>query len=163
MSVHRKQKHMIDFLFPILLFFVFTVSALTVILLAAGIYQSTTEKSSINYSARTSLSYITEKLHQNDSADSVTLGTFDDCEAIIMKHSHEDTEYYTYIYSYDNQLKELFISSDSVATAEDGRTILEVKEFDISPISDNMVKIQCTDKQQQKASAVIGLRCSELQ
>ena len=77
MKLRNRHSHMIDFLFPVVLFFVFTLSALTVILLAAGIYQSTTEKSTLNDSARTSLSYITEKVHQNDVEDSVRIGSFD--------------------------------------------------------------------------------------
>ena len=53
-----RQNHMVDFLFPVALLFVFALSALTVILLATRVYQTTTENSSLNYTARTSLSYI---------------------------------------------------------------------------------------------------------
>ena len=60
MRFRMKRNHMIDFLFPVALFFVFALSALTLILLAARIYQSTTENSSLNYSSRTCLSYISE-------------------------------------------------------------------------------------------------------
>lgn len=158
MYMHHKQKHMIDFLFPVVLFFVFTLSALTVILLAAGIYQSTTEKSSLNDSARTSLSYITEKFHQSDTADSVSLGTFDGCDALILKHSSDDANYYTYIYAYNNELKELFVSDDAAAGAADGRTILKVKDFDVRLLSDNLLQLECTDTQQQTASVVVGVR-----
>ena len=49
MRFHTQRKHMIDFLFSVALFFVFALSALIVILLAARIYQSTTEHSSLNY------------------------------------------------------------------------------------------------------------------
>ena len=38
MGFRLKRRHIIDFLFPIALFFVFALSALTLILLAAGIY-----------------------------------------------------------------------------------------------------------------------------
>ena len=48
MRFRTQQNHMIDFLFPVALFFVFAVSAMTVILLATGIYRSTTEHSSRN-------------------------------------------------------------------------------------------------------------------
>lgn len=158
MYMQDKKKHMIDFLFPVVLFFVFTLSALTVILLAAGIYQSTTEESSLNDSARTSLSYISEKLHQSDAADSVSIGTFDGCEALILKHSSDDDDYYTYIYAYNNELKELFVSGDAAVSADDGRTILQIKTFDIELLSDNLLQLKCTDMQQQEASVVVGVR-----
>ena len=48
MRFRTQQNHMIDFLFPVALFFVFAVSAMTVILLATGIYRSTTEHSSLD-------------------------------------------------------------------------------------------------------------------
>ena len=76
---------MIDFLFPVALFFVFALSALTVILLAARIYQSTTESSSLNYTARTSLSYINEKIHQNDCDGAVYL---DEGCIVAKRHIH---------------------------------------------------------------------------
>ena len=66
MGFRLKRRHMIDFLFPVALFFVFALSALALILLSAGIYQSTTETSSLQYTARTALAYIGEKIHQND-------------------------------------------------------------------------------------------------
>ena len=43
MKLLSQKRHAIDFLFPVTVFFVFTISALTVILLAARIYQSTTD------------------------------------------------------------------------------------------------------------------------
>ena len=45
MQSRTKRKHMIDFLFPTALFFVFALSALTVILIAARIYHVLTLRS----------------------------------------------------------------------------------------------------------------------
>ena len=61
-----KKKHVIDLLFPIALLFVFSISAIFVVLFASNIYQNTVEKSSLNYSSSMILSYISEKIHQND-------------------------------------------------------------------------------------------------
>ena len=90
MRFQIKRKHMIDFLFPVALFFVFALSALATILLAARIYQDTTEHSALNYTSRTSLPYISEKLHQNDFDGTVSLGSFDGCDAIVMELKHEN-------------------------------------------------------------------------
>ena len=109
MRFRTQQNHMIDFLFPVALFFVFAVSAMTVILLATGIYRSTTEHSSLNYTARTSLAYICEKIHQNDAGGDVALGTFDGCDALILRQTRGEDTYQTYIYVYENDRKELFI------------------------------------------------------
>lgn len=158
MQFHTKRKHMIDFLFPVALFFVFALSALTVILLAARIYQSTTETSSLNYTSRTSLSYISEKIHQNDINDAVSLGSFDGCEALVIKQSVGEDIYYTYIYADNKELKELFVKDGTTAKASSGRKILDIQDFSIEQISDHLLKFSCTDQNNQTASSVIGIR-----
>lgn len=158
MRFHTQRKHMIDFLFSVALFFVFALSALIVILLAARIYQSTTEHSSLNYTSRTSLSYISEKIHQNDLDGAVYLGHFDGYEALVMEQKLEDITYYTYIYACDNELKELFTSGTSGMKASSGQTILEIQDFSMEEISDNLFRFSCTDQNNQQASTMIGVR-----
>lgn len=158
MRFQIKRKHMIDFLFPVALFFVFALSALTTILLAARIYQNTTEHSALNYTSRTSLSYISEKLHQNDYEGSISIGSFDGCDAIVMEQKHENETYYTYIYAYDQELKELFIKKDVTASASSGRTILEVEDFSIEQLSDHLLRISCSDQKGQQASTIISIK-----
>ena len=77
MKLLSQKRHAIDFLFPVTVFFVFTISALTVILLAARIYQSTTDDSQRNYTSGTALSYLTEKLRQTDREDGIFLDELD--------------------------------------------------------------------------------------
>jgi hypothetical protein len=158
MRFQTKQKHMIDFLFPVALFFVFALSALTVILLAARIYQSTTESSSLNYTARTSLSYINEKIHQNDCDGAVYLDEFDGCQALVMEQAHNNERYYTYIYIYGQELKELFIKEGVDVTASAGRTIMEIQDFSMEEISENLLKFSCVDNTNTKASSIVSIK-----
>ena len=158
MGFRLKRRHIIDFLFPIALFFVFALSALTLILLAAGIYQSTTERSSLRYTSRTGLAYIGEKIHQNDENGAVYLGSFDGCDALILEQRYEEESYYTYIYIYGQELKELFIKDGTAAAAGNGKTILEVHDFSLEQISDRLLKFECTDEEGRTSAAVIGIR-----
>lgn len=158
MRFHLKRRHMIDFIFPIALFFVFALSALTLILLAARIYQSTTENSSLQYTARTGLAYISEKIHQADGDGSIYLGSFDGCDALVMEQTYGEDTYRTYIYAYEQNLKELFIRDDVSAGAADGRTILEIRDFSMNQISDNLFQFDCTDTKNKTSSTVIGIR-----
>ena len=153
-----KHKHIIDFLFPVALFFVFALSALTTLLLAARIYQNTTEHSSLNYTSRTSLAYICEKLHQNDCESSIRLGSFDGCDAIIMEQRHENEVYYTYIYAYQQELKELFVKKDVQVSAPFGRTILKIEDFSIEQLSEDLIRISCSDQKGKKAAATICIK-----
>ncbi|MCI8996687.1 MAG: DUF4860 domain-containing protein [Lachnospiraceae bacterium] len=158
MRFRTKHRHMIDLLFPVALFFVFALSALTVLLIAARIYQSTTEHSSLHDTSRTSLSYISEKLHQSDEAGSVSLGTFDGCDALIIQQTHGEHTYYTYIYSYEGQLRELFVKAGVNTSASSGMAILEVQDFSMEELSDGLLKFSCTDQEGQTTSSMIGLR-----
>lgn len=158
MQFHTRRKHMIDFLFPVALFFVFALSALTVILIAARIYRSSTENSSLNYTSRTSLSYISEKIHQSDRNGAVTLGSFDGCDALIMEQTVGEDTYYTYIYADNKELKELFIKEGAAADASSGHKILDIQDFSMEQISDKLLKFSCTDRNNQTSSTVIGIR-----
>ena len=158
MRFRTKHKHMIDFLFPVALFFVFALSALTVILLAAKIYQSTTEHSSFNYTSRTCLSYIAEKIHQNDVGGTVSIGTFDGCDALVLDQAHGEDTYYTYIYVHENELKELFIKEGAEVTAADGKTVLKVEDFSMESLSDNLMQFHCVDENNQESSSVLCIR-----
>ena len=158
MRFRTKHKHMIDILFPVTLFFVFALSALTVILLAAKIYQSTTEHSSFNYTSRTCLSYIAEKIHQNDVGGTVSIGTIDGCDALVLEQAHGEDTYYTYIYVHENELKELFIKEGAEVTAADGKTVLKVEDFSMESLSDNLMQFHCVDENNQESSSVLCIR-----
>ena len=150
MRFRTRKNHMIDFLFPVALFFVFAVSALTVILLATNIYRSATEHSSLNYTAGTSLSYISEKIHQSDENGSVSLGTFDGLDALILEQEYDGASYFTYIYTDEHELKELFVKEG-------------VKSFEMEAVSDHTFRFTCTDDAGQNAASVVTARSTEAQ
>lgn len=158
MGSQLKRRHMIDLLFPVALLFAFALSAVTLILLAAGIYRSTTENSSLQYTSRTGLAYLSEKIHQCDESGGVFLGTLDGYDALILEQTYGDDIYRTYIYHCEENLKELFIKDGVEAAAENGRTILEVRDFAVEQISDHVLRFTCTDTQDRTSYAVIGVR-----
>ena len=158
MQFQNRKRHMVDFLFPIALFFIFTLSALMVMLFAARIYQSSVDNSSRNDTARTALSYIAEKIHQNDMEDSVTLGSFDNCDALIIKQDYNGDVYTTYIYTHEGALKELFAKDGANADASNGKRILDVESFTVTQLNENLLKFHCVDKNGHSASIVVGLK-----
>lgn len=154
----RKKQHIVDFLFPVVLFFLFTVTALIVLLMAARIYQSAVEESARTDTARTCLSYLSEKIHQADENDSVSLGTFDGCEALIFKQRVHGDTYYTYIYSYDNALNELFIKEGANAAAKNGKKIVDIETFSMELRGEHLLKFYCEDTDGHSASLLVGLQ-----
>lgn len=158
MRFHTEKKHMVDFLFPIALFFVFAFSALTVILLATNIYREATESSSLNYTAGTSLSYIGEKIRQNDQSDAVSIGSIDGCESLILKQNRNGENYLTYIYVNQGNLSELFVKEGVTALASAGTVIMPVTDFTMEQRSDGLYAFTCTDTKGESSSAVVGVR-----
>lgn len=150
-----RRNHMIDLLFPVALFFVFTVSAIVVILLATRIYQSTTDTSFRSDTAPTALTYISERVHQNDTLGGISLGTFDGCEALILTHSEEQSGYTTYIYVHEGQLKELFIKNGVSTTASVGKTIMTVDDFLMEEIDTGLYRFSCLNGHGQRISVLV--------
>ena len=158
MRFSRPQKHVIDMLFPIALFFVFALSALTVIILATNVYQKTTDESALNYTAQTSLSYIREKVSQADTEGGVSLTTLEGQEALRLTATEGGRTYYTYIYALDGALRELFIGAETTPSASAGRSILKVQSFSIEAIAENLYAVSCTSEDNQTARTVITVR-----
>lgn len=77
MDLKNARKHSTDILFVLLLFLVFTSSALAVILLGAKIYQNTASRMESNYTVRTALAYVTEKIRHADESGTISPGELD--------------------------------------------------------------------------------------
>ncbi len=135
---------MIDVLFVLTLFLVFAFSALALLTLGANIYQKTANHMSVNFNSRTSFAYVTQKLRTMDEADSVSVGTFDGCDAILMKENINNTIYITYLYAYDGNLYELTTRADIALNAEAGNPIVAVNKFSITQENSNLYRVSIT-------------------
>ena len=163
MKQTSSRSRKIEFVFPVMIFFVFTLSALIVILFAAQIYQQTVADAAMNYNANTSLSYIREKIHQHDNG-MIAVGNFDGCDAIIMRDDLNGETYATYIYAFDGMLRELFIKNDAAGnfTASSGQAIISVKSFSVEPVGDRLLSFSCEDQDGHNASAYVGIYAGDL-
>lgn len=158
MKFMNNRNHMIDFIFPVVLLFVFAISALVVTLFAANVYEGAVKDSARNDAARTSLSYVAEKIHSADKKDAVSMGKFDGCNAIVIADEINGEKYNTYIYYHDGQLKELFAKDGADFAASNGSEIIEVSDFSIEKKADGIYRFTCTDKDGEEASSVVGVR-----
>lgn len=140
MRTHGKKQHTIDILFVLALFCVFTLSALAVIYIGSRVYSSTVDTMDINFHNHVALDYITEKIHQNDSGNNIETQTKDNLEVLSIHETYNQQTYTTYIYSYDSQLKELFISDEEPFHKEDGENIMEIDSLSMK-IDNNILSI----------------------
>lgn len=156
MKIKTQKRHVIDFIFPVALFFVFAVSSLIVVLLATRIYKSTTEESQEQYTSRTTLSYITEKVRQNDESGAVSIGELDGADCLMLKSQGSD--YTTYIYEHDGALKELSVKEGVKPSPLAGELILEVENFQAESLSEGLFRFTITTEQNNTHSVMVGTK-----
>ena len=144
MRQRQENNHIVDLLFVLGLFFVFTISALFLILIGSGVYKNTVDKMDRNFDTRTAFAYVTEKIRQSDISDSVSVEDFDGHQALVLKEIFDGVSYSTYLYEENGCLRELFAASDNTLTADAGQDILPVQGFEITAQRENLLKIRLT-------------------
>ena len=158
----RIHQHSIDFLFSIAIFFVFSATAVLVLILSSNIYKTVVANSDHNFEIGTSISYITEKIRQNDNSETqdIYLCEFDSCEALAISQNYNDINYITYIYEHEGFLKESFIQEGVSASANSGTSIMEIGQIEFSQTNDNLLCVTCTSKTGQIATSFISIHSS---
>ena len=158
MRFQTRSRHVIDFIFPIALFFVFAASSLVVLILAADIYGSTTNQLQANDENRTALAYISEKIRQNDAGGALEIATVEGIECLALAADYNDVPYTTYIYEYEGMLKELFARDDVSVSLKDGKDIMEISSLTILQIDDRLYQFITVDSQDREDSLVVSER-----
>ena len=147
MNTEREKKNIVDILFVLALFLVFTLSTLTLVLFGANIYQNTVNSMEDNYNARTVCSYISGKFRSNDSAGDISIGSIDGQPSLILNQEINDASYSTYIYEYDGYLRELFVSDSVTLGAEvlnAGNKLCPVDKFEVSECNEGLNPVKIT-------------------
>ena len=159
MKKGRVQKHNIDIMFLMVLFLIFTFSAVSVLLMAVNSYRSVVYANESNANLRTATSYIREQVRQHDSDGAIDIGKIDGIDCIKIS---EAGGYSIYIYEYNGSLMELEAKDGAGATADFGNKILEIASMDISKSGD-LLKVDITEKSGQINNLDIAIRSVEVE
>lgn len=130
--VKKKTHSSMNSLFAVLLLMMFAASAFLLILLGSRIYQNGTNKLDENYTIRTAVAYVTEKIRQHEDTGCISMQELDGLPALCLRDMINEDTFYTYIYFYDHSLKELFIRQNTPPSPEMGSTIVELSDFSIT-------------------------------
>lgn len=153
------RRHMVDVLFALALFCVFAASLLAVVLLGADVWRRTADGMRQNFSMRTSLAYVSEKVRRNDAADAVYIGQLGGSPALVLEQNVFGAVYRTYIYHYDGALREVFAGPSAVVLPESGQSIADLSGFSVSERDDGLFLICCTGADGKEYSVLAGARC----
>lgn len=157
MNLLKRDRSIVDIIFMITVFGVFMLSALFVVLFGAKIYKKTAHDMSVNFSSRTSLAYVTEKLHQHDHKNGIEI--IEDASEPILKMSQfvNSDEYCTYLYEYDGYLKELTVRGDVDLVKSAGKNILKLNSFGVTRVSDSLYRFNIEDDEGNKTEFYVSL------
>ncbi len=132
MSNTRLKKHNIDIMFLMILFLIFTFSAVSVLLMAVNSYRSVVNANEEGSNARAAMAYIKEVVRKNDDTGVIAISNIDGVNCLEIRQDG----YSSYIYAYDGYLMELTAKDTAGATVDFGDKIIKVNSFDISWIDD---------------------------
>ncbi len=156
MRLTEKKRLGAEFLFPLMLFLLFTLSALALVLLSARVYRDIVDSSAMSDPSATALSYLCQKVQQ--SGGSVSLGEFDGCQALCLRQEHEGQAYDTYIYYHEGQLKELFRKAGAPVGAGSGRALFALSGFSMEWFAEDLLRFTCLDYRGEPVSALVAVR-----
>lgn len=141
MKIKAKRGHM-EIIFPVVLFLVFTLTALFIILYAAKTYQNIVETSNHEYERTTSLAYLTRKVQASDNDGAIAIIGFQGQKALTLSQEIEGVNYVTLIYAYNGNLREVFCPEDSVnVISPDSGTILFPADEFIPSFNGNLLTL----------------------
>ena len=162
----KPTRHSIDTLFTFLLL----LSFLLFLFCSRNrsiVYQNGTDSLNKNYTSRTALSYLTEKLRQHDHTDGISIRELDGIPSLVLYEEQNGTHYCTYLYFYDGALRELFTQASNVPSADMGTVIAELSGFTFSVESthdgsESVLLITVTDTEGRDTTARIHLSAAAL-
>lgn len=127
----KTKKHSMDSLFTFLLLLVFALFTLMLAAMGSSIYRNGIKHLNENYTSRTAIAYLSEKVRQHDAAGDIFLTEVEEIPAIGFRDVIENDSFITYVYYYDGALRELFVREDNQPLAAIGSSIVELEAFEI--------------------------------
>lgn len=161
MKKFRSNRHSVDFLFTISLFFVFTITALYVTIAGANLYEKTLKQTSQDYSTFTSLSYLEQKIQRYDSANGISVMHKDEQDILCLHEIIEGTAYTTYIYTQDGQLMELFLKDDGPPDLDTGTPLMDAGTLTLQENAPQTLTLDLTDENGLLQSLTVHLKAKE--
>lgn len=139
-NLNNSRKFSFHFIFILMLYLLIVVFSLMIILLGKDIYSSINNDRQANYERRVSLSYVANKIRQNDKSGMVRIESLNGENAVVITEDYDGELYETWIYYYDNAIYEMFTDAGIRFNLEDGMKVLESEGFKIEELKNNLYK-----------------------
>jgi len=156
----KSKRHIFDALFVGILFFVFLICALLIVTIGSSVYTRTTRNMNEHFTIKTALSYIVEKVRQNDVHGGVALFEQEGITGLKLQREYNGNSYVTLIYVYDGYLKELFLRTGSKVTLRNGNALMEMISLAVEQPLNTLYRITLTDDSGNSRSVSVAERSS---
>lgn len=157
----EKTAHIIDLFFAITLFGVFAISAIMVVFLGIKIYETTVNDMSRNFTSRTAVSYIREKLRQSDMEGSVSIEEVDGLPTIVIQSVNDNGIRKVYINSYAGYLREATVYSLEVPSRDKFVKLMELQSFSVRQVATGIYYVTVVDTEGETDFAYISTKCNQ--
>ena len=157
----EKKESKITGLLALVVFAVFALCVLGVLLTGAKTYQGVVDRGGQSYALRTATQYLSTRVRQSDSADSIALEDFGGVSALVLRQQIDGEPYATRIYCYGGYLRELFAAETGSFSPEDGETLLEMEDLQFS-WKENGLSARFVIPEEAPADLFFYLRCREV-
>ena len=154
-----RKKHIVDVLFVFSLFCIFAIASMFVVILGANSYKKNADVYDKNFSERTSILYVLEKIHQNDVPGGIRLDFVEYVQALVLTQNINGYAYETWIYVYDDELHEVLVERGTKVSLNDGQVIMPLKSLNFS-LSNGMLVIAITDISDNNLNMSVKPRCA---
>ena len=155
----KTHAQMVDLLFTLALFCVFAASSLMVVIIGANVYKGTVSSMNGNFNLRTSLSYVAQKVRQNDLMGGVRLEQFGEGNALVLEQELEGETYQTWIYYDSGAIRELFVAEGADMSPADGEEIMRAGGFTAEQAGESLYRFTVTDESGKSAQIAVSPRC----
>jgi len=143
--------------FVLALITLFAATSLALVLIGAKQYRLVTNLMTENHEDRTTSSYLAEKIRQNDTAGAITVCDLKGTPALSIVSAEGDVTYITYIYFYEEALRELVVTESSVFSLSSGEAIINLQACEFSLANDSLIRAVVTDTKGEKQTLFFPL------
>lgn len=157
----ERKTHYTDLLFTLTLFGIFAITALIVVMFGANVYQKTSADMDVNFTARTSVAYLSEKIRQNDTASNISVRTVDGMDALVLTQPLDDLDLETWIFCDGTNLREITIYAGKFVSLQDGEAILDLSSMSIEETEKGLLQFRLRDMSGVETTLQLLPRCGQ--
>lgn len=152
-----KHGHRLHTLVILILFLVFALSSVSVLMYGTKVYKSVTEKTDENYSLRTGLIYLSNKIKAADKS-SIYMDTYQKVDMLVIPEEIEGQMYETRIYCYNGQLREIFTDVGNDIPLDGGLYITDMKNLTITEKNKGLLEIEAEYEDIGKRKLIVNIK-----